>query len=461
MNDEKKIKELFTDAAKGLATENEVKTIAGDILKDAIEKQESEAKKELDKANTAITELKKNCDDLTTQVRNMTKNNYTALKNSDGDYAGIFPNRDMAKAFGCYILSKALRQCNSDAAKAFEERFKSYGLPERFLIHNGKDYDIVAGETKAVDAVALASEAFHPYLVESKVGYGAYRRNAMNWPIGRSNSFPILTGDPEFYCPEAGVSPAASSFAIGDGGLSPKKIMGWLPVPRETMEDAALAIGEIVARRFRSGALRKEDLCGFFGDGTKPYFNWVGIIPALLAINADPAKIRGLRIQATAGAWSAIVEEDILALPGMLRSDADDGFAKWYTNRNFFFTVMLRIALKLGGTNATEVINTAFTPNLYYLGRPVELSPVFPKVKPAADHVPLLMGNLQMGAVLGDARAFDFAADSSVLFTSDSIALRATERIGMNNEFNLGTDTDDTSDDADAGVIVGLLGDIA
>ncbi|MDD3545991.1 MAG: hypothetical protein PHG96_11640, partial [Kiritimatiellae bacterium] len=75
----------------------------------------------------------------------------------------------------------------------------------------------------------------------------------------------------------------------------------------------------------------------------------------------------------------------------------------------------------VASSSATEVINTAFTANPYFLGRPVEFVSQMNRVKAAADHVPLLYGNLRQGCVLGDARQFEIATDSSVLFTSDSI----------------------------------------
>ncbi|MCJ7778643.1 MAG: phage major capsid protein, partial [Sedimentisphaerales bacterium] len=264
------------------------------------------------------------------------------------------------------------------------------------------------------------------------------------------------------YCLEAGVAPTASNIGFGSGGLSPKNWISYIPVPRSTMESAAIAIGEVVGRRLARAFGRKEDACGFMGDGSSTYFNYIGLTQALLRVNTTPSKVLGLQVQATAGTWAAIVTGDITGMQGRVHDDADDGVdLKWYCHKNFYYTVLLRIALGLGGVTASEMINTAYGRNPMFLGRPVEFSPPFAKVKPAVDHVPLLYGNLRMAAILGEARAYSLASDASVFFTSDSIAIRATERIGMNNETGVGNSTDEAEADQEEGCVVGLYADIA
>jgi len=442
------IQKSVEDLQKGTALKTEVLKLVETKMAEDEARVKAEIGGELKQARTAVEELKAQADKLTADIANLRKSRFAEIRTADGGYKGFWPNLEMCKDFGMFLMAV----CGSESAK---QSLKNRGLEIQYL---SKDGEL---NTKGWGDPTIP-EDFKPYLIERIGRFGVYRRNATVWPIGASSSFPIMAGDPEVYCLDAGVAPSSSTLGFGAGGLSPKKWISYIPIPRELSEDAAIAIGEVCGRRLARAFGRKEDACGFLGNGTAAYFNYVGLIPALLAVNATVSKILSLRVQGTAGAWANITSEDILALPGLIHDDADDNVdLKWFCHRNFYYTVMLRIALALNGTSATEVINTAFTANPYFLGRPVEFVSQMNRVKAAADHVPLLYGNLRQGCVLGDARQFEIATDSSVLFTSDSIAMRATERIGMNNVTGVGNSTDEDEADQEQGVIVGLYADIA
>lgn len=442
------IQKSVEDLQKSQATKSEVNKLIETKLAEDEAKVKAELGGQLQEARTAVNELKTQADKMAAEIANLRKSRFAVLRTADGGYKGFWPNLDMCKDFGLFLMAV----CGSESAK---QSLQNRGIE---IQHLSKDGEV----NKKGWGDPLIPEDFKPNLIERIGRFGVYRRNASVWPIGASSSFPILSSDPDVYCLDAGVAPASSTLGFGAGGLSPKKWISYIPIPREMTEDAAIAIGEICGRRLARAFGRKEDACGFLGDGTAAYFNYVGLIPALLAVNATVSKILSLRVQGTPGLWAAITSEDILALPGLIHDDADDDVdLKWFCHRNFYYTVMLRIALALGGTNATEVINTAFTPTPYYLGRPVEFVSQMNRVKAAADHVPLLYGNLRQACVLGDARQFEIATDGSVLFTSDSIAMRATERIGMNNVTGLGNSTDEEEEDQEQGLVVGLYADIA
>jgi len=441
------IQKAVEDLKTGQATKFEaIKLIETKLANDEEKLKVNDS--QLKEARTAVEELNKQAKGMQAEIVGLQKNRFASIRTSDGRYKGFWPSLEMARDFGLYIIGEVL------GIKSAKEMLTNRGIACQYI----SEKDEI--NTKGFGS-PLVPEDFRAWLVERIGTYGVYRRNASIWPmVGGSGSFPILTGDPEVYCLDAGVAPSASSLGFGAGGLSPKKWISYIPVPRELTEDAAIAIGEVAGRRLARAFGRKEDACGFMGDGTKAYFNYIGLIAAILAVDASVANIMALRVQATPGAWSAIVGEDIQALPGLIHDDAEDGVdCKWYCNKNFFWTVMIRIALGMSGTPASEVINTAFTPNPYYFGRPVEFVPCMARVKPSADHVPLLFGNLRLAAILGEARKIDIATDSSVFFTSDSVAIRATERIGMNNQTGVGSAAN--ASEPVEGVIVGLRADIA
>jgi len=434
------IQEAVTDIKSGLATKAE----AIDVINRKMKEDEEKAKAMQTSMQTMVEEMKTANNLLAEQIKNLVKTRFAAIRDSSGHYKGMWDSMEQAKNFGLFVLGYALNQASA------KKSFTNSGIEVKAF-----------GDGTNVGGDVVIPQEFYPRLIDMIGVYGVYRRNAGIWPMASdSGSAPKLTGDPEVYCPGAGVAPTAGTLTFGGVGLQAQKWMTYIAIPRESAEDMAIALGEVVGRSIARAFAKKEDLCGFNGEATATYFNIVGLIKALLNVNATTSKICGLRIQATAGTWAAIVADDILALPGLIADDADDGIdCKWYTHKNFFSTVMVKLALGLGGTSAQEAIHTAFTRNPLYQGRPVEFTRVMHRVKYSADHIPVLLANLRTGAILGERRQFEIAQDISVLFTSDQIAIRGTERIAMNNH-GVGTSTD-ASDGGEAGHIVGLLADIA
>jgi len=426
------IDKMLKDAAKGWATSTELRQAIDEVI--AKKFAEDEALKSIKTIQTAIDENKKATDLIATQINTLLKTRFAAIKDADGHYNGAWGSVMQAKNFGLFLMGDVVG--NPAAKKLLDES----GV-ERAKAITGSEYAIPA--------------EFIPRLIDMLGTYGVYRADAFKWPMASdSSSCPKQTGDPTVYCPGAGVAPTAGSLTLGNVGLTAKKWITFIAIPRETVEDMAIAVGEIVGRSIARAFAHQEDLCGFIGDGTSTYFNELGIDKTILAVHATPASIPGLRIQATAGTWAAIVIDDILALPGLITDDADDGVnCKWYGNKNFYHTVILKLALALGGTSAQEAIYTGYTQRPQFMGRDFRYTRVMPKVKAAADHIPLILGNLQKGSILGDRRSFELAQDSSVYFTSDQIAIRGTSRVTMNNH--------GVGDTSEAGALVALLADIA
>lgn len=268
------------------------------------------------------------------------------------------------------------------------------------------------------------------------------------------------TSDVVVYAPGAGTEPTESSPGFKNIGLNARKMMTLTAIDSEVSEDLAIAIGEVVARSIVRAFSKKEDQIGFIGDGTSTYFGFTGLTQAILDVDPnDVTNIMSLHIQGTPGAWSAITIDDLLALPGMILDDADDGRdCKWYCNRNFYYTVIISKVLTLGGTNAEEARQTGWTPNPHLFARPVEFTNVMPRVKAAADHIPLLLGNLKQASLLGDRRALQIDQSREAYFKTDQLGIRGTERIAINNH-GVGDKKDATN--PQPGAVVALRADIA
>ena len=108
---------------------------------------------------------------------------------------------------------------------------------------------------------------------------------------------------------------------------------------------------------------------------------------------------------------------------------------------------MARLAAAAGGNTARE-FEGGLQPMFH--GYPVNFVEVMNSTLTAQTSTAGLcyFGDLRMGATLGIRRGVEIAVDSSVYFTTDEIAVRATQRNAVN--------VHDAGDGTNAGAIVGL-----
>jgi len=454
MNDsefEQKIKTMLEDTTKGLATKDELKTCVSDAV---AEKLAGDEYKYLKEAESQVNELKEANTSLESQVKRLMSSRFSAIKTSDGRYNGIWGNLEQAKNFGLYVIAHLLKNENA------QKELSDLGIEDRFLTKEGKITKTVTGTTITGGSALIPTE-FIPQLIVLMEAYGVFRRNAQEWPMASDSSVAAAqTSDVVVYSPGAGTEPTESSPGFKNIGLNARKMMTLTAIDSEVSEDLAIAVGEVVARSIIRAFSKMEDLCGFIGDGTSTYFGFVGMVNAILGVDSTPSNIMALHVQAAAGAWPAITRADILALPGIILNEADEQDCKWYCNRNFYYTVMINLALALGGAKAQEVIMTGYTRNPLFEGRPVEFANALPRVKAAADHIPLLMGNLKLASMFGDRRALQIDQSKEAYFKTDQLGIRGTERIAINNH-GVGTAKDVGASLCQPGAVVALLADIA
>jgi HK97 family phage major capsid protein len=165
---------------------------------------------------------------------------------------------------------------------------------------------------------------------------------------------------------------------------------------------------------------------------------------ALRAVDPVIANIKGL-VVGTGNTWAELTLADFEDTLAILPDDADDN-AKWFVNKKFYFKVMLRLARAAGVANFIDLIS----PNRqrYFLGYPVEFTSVMPGAE-ANSQICAILGDLAIGAYIGERRQLTVARSTDVLFKNDQLALRAVERIAI-NVFGCG-------DTTEPGPIVGLI----
>ncbi|MFA5187035.1 MAG: phage major capsid protein [Patescibacteria group bacterium] len=449
---EDQVKEMLKDTHKGLASREELQTAIAEKTAE-FEKKQAENIKLYETAQSQVAEMTAQVKAMEQQIRRLMNTRFADIKAPDGTYSGIWPTLEMAKNFGLFIMADV-----GGNTKAAEE-LDNLGIERRRMIGDEiKSVKDISG-TQITTGGALIPTYFMGLLPTLFGQFGVFRADAMEWPMPSDSAIAaVQTGDVVVYAPGSGTAPTASSPGFKNIGLNAKKMMTLTAIDSECTEDMAIAIGEIVGRSIARAFAKNEDTIGFLGDGTSTYFGFKGIGQSLLDVDSTITNILGVVVQATAGVWSAIARGDITAMPGRLSSEADDADAKWYCHRNFYYTVLVNIALGLGGVNATEVIQTGYSRNPQFLGRPVRSTTVMPRVIAAADHFPLFLGNLKQAALLGQARAVTIDQSRDAYFTQDQIGIRGTERIAVNIH-NLGSAADATTLIEPA--IVGLRADIA
>jgi len=227
-------------------------------------------------------------------------------------------------------------------------------------------------------------------------------------------------------------------------GLVPKKFCCICKVSSELEEDSVVAIGEILGTSIARSMAKKEDLIGFVGDGTSDYFGMRGIAGALRDVDETIANIKGLKV-GSGDTYAELTLDDFEGTVAILPDDADDG-AKWYVNRKFFFNVMQPLARAAGAADMFSILSDR--KERYFMGYPVEFVSAMPGAG-AASQICALLGDLQLGAYLGERRILTIARSQDIFFTNDQIGIRGTERVDL-VAFGVG-------DTEEAGPIVGLI----
>jgi HK97 family phage major capsid protein len=292
---------------------------------------------------------------------------------------------------------------------------------------------------------ALVPIGIASWIIQKLGQYGKFRRNALVVSMGESSLLvPKVESDLTIVCPGEGQTITPSDMEISQISLTARKLCALAKVSTELNEDSIIAIGEIIGLSVARSIAKKEDAIGFMGDGTSTYFGMKGICGALRAVNAVIANIKGL-VVGTGNAYSELMLGDFRKVVGILPDDADDG-AKWYMNKKFYYNVVYPLAEAAGVANIFEILSDR--KGRFLLGYPVEFVSAMPNTE-ANSQICAILGDLTLGAYLGERRELRLESSEHVHFTTDQIGFRGTERIDINC-YGVG-------DTEEAGPIVGLI----
>lgn len=426
---------------KGLEDIQKNKASKAEVLKliderkslDAEAVKAAEAK--LDEAVDEVEILKTESDTMKKQLRTMKANGYGSLKDSQGNYRGLYRSPEEAKAVGLMMMAASMHAgIDNSAVKAKRDAvlkaLDSMATEVKWLDDEGNRIQAATTSSQGSGAVFATTEQA-PGLIMLLEQYGKFRSNAMNVPLGATTTLmPKIDSLLTVYVPGETNVPSMTDVLAGMLSLTPKTMMALTAYSMELDEDSAIGLAELYGMLFARSLAYYEDLCGFLGDGTSTYFGFTGICGALRAVDATIGNIKSL-VVASGNAYSEITLVDFEKLIGTLPEFADNEDAKHYCHKYFYYTVMIKLALAAGGVTATEIITGAGKREKSFLSYNVDFSQVMPKVA-ANSQICDIFGNLRMGAMLGTRGGMEFAQSDQRFFDQGMIALRVRSRVHIN-----------------------------
>jgi HK97 family phage major capsid protein len=321
-----------------------------------------------------------------------------------------------------------------------DEQAREFG--ELFLKAAGRK---ALGEGTSTAGGVLVPDDLMPIVIQKLGQYGKFRRDATVLPMGSDTTkVPKIDVDLVVYEPGENADLTHSDMSFSQVGLTAKKWACITKVSSELEEDSIVALGEILALSMVRSMAKKEDEVGFIGDGTSTYFGMTGIAGALRGVDATIGNIAGLKV-GSGNAYSELTLDNFEDLVALLPSEADEG-AAWYVNKKFFFSVMHRLARAAGAADMFAILSDR--KERYFMGYLVNFVHAMPSVE-ANSQICAVLGDLQLGAYLGERRELRIDRSAEVHFANDQIGFRGIERIDI-NAFGVG-------DTSEAGPIVGLI----
>lgn len=363
-------------------------------------------------AKAAIAELQRTNESLVKQLKAYSKALVGASMDA-GEYRGFWPNEEQSKAFGELILTALRRKAQAEGVN--------------------------------VQGGVLVPTELAARVIQKLGQYGKFRRNALVVPVGSDRQVvPKIESDLTVYAPGEGNEITDSDVTFSQVGLNPIKMCCLAKVSSELEEDSVIALGEIIGISMTRSLTKKEDAIGFIGDGTSTYFGMTGIVGELRGVDETIGNIKGLKV-GTGNAYSELTLPDFEGVVSILPDDADDG-AKWFVNRKFFYGVMYPLARAAGVADLFSILTDK--KDRYFMGYPVEFVSAMPSTE-ANSQICALLGDLQLGAFLGERKILTIEKSEHVLFTNDQLAIRGVERVAI-SVYGVG-------DTSEAGSIVGMI----
>ena len=307
----------------------------------------------------------------------------------------------------------------------------------------------VKAHTEGVNSAGgfLVPDEFETELISLREQYGVFRRNARVRPMS-SDTLRVPRRSATLSANFVGEATAGTESTQTFEGVTlvAKKLMVLTTVSNELNEDAFVNLADDVAGEIAYALAKKEDECGFNGDGTSAFGGINGAVTQLEAASGEAAQVLDSALSSGLG---DLTLDNIGAFMGLLPAYADTPNAKFYMHKAVWHGGFEAALTSAGGTSAREIKDGyAGQPTLF--GYPVEFTQVMRSAY-SANKIGAIFGDLSLAASFGDRRQTTVQVSDSALnaFEQDELAIRGTERFDIN--------VHDIGASGEGGPIVGLL----
>ena len=269
--------------------------------------------------------------------------------------------------------------------------------------------------------------------------YGVFRKHAKVVKTD-SNNYTFLKqyeGGTATFVSEGGAITETSPISIQKVNLVPKKIAAYARLSSELNDDALVNIADEIVNQLATQYAKKEDQCGFIGDGTSTYGGMVGANYTARQIleaaggtwtNDTHKGYLGSAVVAAGNAWSEITAANLDAMLIKIATWANNGV--FFCSKEFLNDVFVRLLDAPSGLVASDRSKAL---QLTWRGVPIVTTQVMPTAG-ANSQVPLLYADLSMGSVLCDRSQLvvDTTPDASD-FLNDLITIKTKKRFDIVN----------------------------
>ena len=273
---------------------------------------------------------------------------------------------------------------------------------------------------------ALVPDSFDTTVIDLRDTYGVARREFNVKPMtSDSDTQPRRVSGPTAYFMGDNSLITESDKDWDQVQLIARKIGCLSKISSELNEDAIIKVADDLAREFAYAFAKKEDQCGFLGDGTSTYCHIRGMITQCTAATASTVTALAANI-----AFSSLDLVDFESMIGKLPDYAEDG-AKWYIHKAGFAASMMRLVDAAGG-NTAEMLAGKVT--RYFLGYPVVTVSVMNSTltDQTSTYGLCYLGDLNLAATLGDRRGIRTITSRERFMEYDQIGIQGTQRFAMN-----------------------------
>lgn len=322
---------------------------------------------------------------------------------------------ERAFRFGKFAMATLFEEGARDAATAW---CKANGVP---LVRAAQSEGVNTG------GGFLVPVEFGQDIIDLREEFGTFRANLRVRPLKSDTAtLPRRSGGLTAYAVGEGQQITESQKAWDQVNLTAKKWACLTRMSTELDEDAAIDIGDDLAKEMAYAFAVAEDGAGWNGDGTSTYNKILGARVKIIDGTHTKSAV------AAASGHNTLAEVDATDLANVMAACPKfaERNAKWYCSMPAWALVFQRLMAAAGGTS---IVDLGGRPVRAYLGYEIVIDQSLPTSSgDLAAQAAIFFGDLGMACTMGERRGFTIKRSDDRYFEFDQIGIMATERVDIN-----------------------------